>query len=706
MPQRHRASRKGMAVSDFRYKAFISYSWADAAWGKWLHHALETYRTPKALIGKDTPLGRVPARLMPLFKDREEEAAGASIGGAVEAALASSEFLIVICSPNSARSQWVDHEIAWFKTYRDPRHILALIVDGEPGGGERECFPRALTHGVNPDLTISDTRVDAPLAADARPSGDGRRGARLKLAAAMLGVGLDELVRRDDRRRALRVRIVVGASLALALAMSTLALVAVRARDEAEFQRAQSDGLVEFMLTDLRERLEPVGRLDALDVVGQRALSYYAQQKPGNLDADALGRRSRALHLVGEVSNIRGDSSAGLKAFREAAATTAEQLARDPDNQQRTFDHAQSVFWVGYIAYERKETREAEAQFREYKRLADRLAKLDPNKPEWQMEVSYAETNLGVLLFGEGRYSEAEPAFTNALAKLETVAAREKTNPSRKLELGRIINWLGKARAGIKRFDDARGLHQREIEIYQAILRADPRNNEAKWLMSIALQSLGMLETVQGRSRASLKAYDKALLLIAQLRVADPANSEWRETEVRGMNSQASAQFYSGDPVSSQRMLAHAQDQLQAMMATDPSNRIWSIEMRSSLDVQQARLHLAQGRHAAALATAQAVLRRLETNGNLHSADMLNSYIAAGLLAGDALAALGRKQEASHVWQSLMASLPDGDGDLLFRFKRQRFQLLKRLGRTADAARVAAELEKQGDRHPAFLSEQ
>ncbi|MGC5276337.1 hypothetical protein ACPXAM_24715, partial [Escherichia coli] len=66
---------------------------------------------------------------------------------------------------------------------------------------------------------------------------------------------------------------------------------AVEARKEAEFQRNEADGLVEFMLTDLRAKLEPVGRLDALDVVGTRALDYYAKQKLANLDADALGRR-------------------------------------------------------------------------------------------------------------------------------------------------------------------------------------------------------------------------------------------------------------------------------------------------------------------------------------------------------------------------------------------------------------------------------
>ena len=161
-------------MTAFRYKAFVSYSWADATWGNWLQKAIETYRAPSALVGKEGALGPVPARLHPLFKDREEEAAGASIGAAVETALAASEFLIVVCSPNSAKSKWVDREVAWFKTHRDPAKVLALIVDGEPGGGERECFPRALTHHIAPDLTMTDQAEDAPLAADAavaRPDG-------------------------------------------------------------------------------------------------------------------------------------------------------------------------------------------------------------------------------------------------------------------------------------------------------------------------------------------------------------------------------------------------------------------------------------------------------------------------------------------------------------------------------------------------------
>src|SRR5690606_9420108 len=111
-------------------------------------------------------------------------------------------------------------------------------------------------------------------------------------------------------------------------------------------QRSHAEGLVEFMLGDLRTRLAPEGRLATLDAVGKEALGYYAAQDPASLDADALARRARALQLIGQVYDERGQLDQALDVFRKAADSTAELLARDDGNPQRVFDHAQSVFGV------------------------------------------------------------------------------------------------------------------------------------------------------------------------------------------------------------------------------------------------------------------------------------------------------------------------------------------------------------------------
>ena len=702
-----------------QYKAFISYSWSDKAWAAWLHRALETYHTPKELVGEPAASGgTVPARLHPIFKDREEEAAGHGITAAIEKGMGASEFLIVICSPRSAKSEWVNKEVAWFKRNRDPQKILAVVVDGEPGATfmpgreDEECFPQALLFKVDENLAVTSEREDSPLAADARYEGDGKRGAKLKLAAAMLGVGLDDLVKRDERRQARRTRIIVTASLALALIMSVLAVVAitsrnaaVAARTEAEFQRAEADGLIEFMLTDLRKRLDAVGRLDALDVVGQRALKYYAGQKPSYLDATALGRRSRALHLVGEVRNLRGDSASALVAFRQAAGATRELLARTPDNADRIFDHAQSVFWVGYIAYERGQSKEAETQFREYKWLAERLIKLDPKKPEWQMEQSYAETNLGVLLYDEGRYAEAEPAFARALRIVETVAASEPRDTARQLEIGAAANWLGKARSELFRWEDALAVHQREIALYEAVLRIDPGNSNASRLLGVAWQHVAGIAASQGKSESANSAAAKSLDIFRQLRSREPKNTEWQESEIRVLLGEADIMLYAGKRVRSSVALKAARMSLEALAASDRSNTIWNVELRSTLDLRQARLDNADGKFSAALQNVKAVISRLENRKNSSASKGGATLGQAYLLAGDVLDKLGRVAEAKVSWNAALVQLSDP------KFAKQpvasssRYISLKRLGRGSEASSLATELDRQGFRHPAYLRE-
>ena len=63
----------------FKYRAFLSYSHRDKAWGNWLQRALEGYRIDKDLVGRQTPAGPVPKTLRPIFRDRDDFSAGHSL---------------------------------------------------------------------------------------------------------------------------------------------------------------------------------------------------------------------------------------------------------------------------------------------------------------------------------------------------------------------------------------------------------------------------------------------------------------------------------------------------------------------------------------------------------------------------------------------------------------------------------------------------
>jgi len=120
-----------------KYKAFISYSHADEDFGKWLHKQLERYKIPQKLYN-DYP--NLPKSLYPIFRDRYELNAGDDLGVEIPKALKSSEALIVVCSPNSADSKWVNQEIIDFKKMYGEERIFPIIVDGEPFARESDKF--------------------------------------------------------------------------------------------------------------------------------------------------------------------------------------------------------------------------------------------------------------------------------------------------------------------------------------------------------------------------------------------------------------------------------------------------------------------------------------------------------------------------------------------------------------------------------------
>lgn len=261
-------------TGEAHYRAFVSYSHRDQAFGRRLHRRLERYAVPRRLVGRLTPRGPTPKRVAPVFRDREELSAAHDLSAEIREALASSGALIVVCTPNAAASPWVAREIELFRELHPDRPVLAALAAGEPV----QAFPRS--------LTVAGGAPVEPLAADFRREGDGARLALLKLVAGVLGVRLDELVQRDAQRRLRGVMAVTGAAVAGAVAMSGLTTYALVARAEAQRQRAEAEALVEFMLTDLRDRLKGVGRLDVLTAVNERTLAYYRDQPLEDLPAD------------------------------------------------------------------------------------------------------------------------------------------------------------------------------------------------------------------------------------------------------------------------------------------------------------------------------------------------------------------------------------------------------------------------------------
>ncbi len=482
----------------YHYKAFISYSHRDKKHGEWLHKRLERYRFPKGLIGQQTKLGVVPDRLGRIFRDRDELPASDDLTKEVRKALEQSEFMIVLCSPNAASSRWVNREIIDFKRVRGDKYVLPIIIDGEPfasdrGEPEAECFPPALRFKIGSDGMLSTQRAE-PIAADIRKFADGEKRAFIKLVAGLVGVGLDEIIERDLRRKHQIVMGVTALSILAVIVMGSLTYEAVIARREAEeqraladvarshaeFQRGEAEGLIEFMLTELRDKLKSVGRLDALGAVGERAVGYYGGQILETMPDASVGRSARAFLMLGEVQNSLGNSEEALKMFERAAKATGAALERDPENFDRLFEHIQSVFWVGEIFYLRGEFDKSLPYREVYYDLAERLEKVSSttaNEIVAKEEIGFALSNLGSLyMVGFEAPEQALKYFQKAQKYFEELYSTDIRNTNYLWNVSDGFAWIADASLKMGEVQAAYENRLAENDILNRFLEKNPLN--------------------------------------------------------------------------------------------------------------------------------------------------------------------------------------------------------------------------------------
>jgi tetratricopeptide (TPR) repeat protein len=701
-----RANREArVSVEAVKYWAFISYSHSDAKVAGALQRGLETYRLPRRLVGARTAVCEVPVFLKPVFRDRDEMQAGADLKATVREALGQSRYLIVVCSPNAARSPWVNREIIEFKKLRGESHVLALIAAGEPfasrmpGRETEECFPGALRFALTP-AGLPEGAALEPIAADLRPQGDGKRLATLKLVAGMVGVGVDELVRRDAQRRARRAVLVAAASVLGMAIMAVLTVVAVQSRSEAQNQHAQAEDLIEFMLGDLRKKLDPVGRLDVLDAVGEKALGYYARQDADRLDANALGRRSRAMHLIGEMRDKRGQLAEALAAFRSAADTTAELLERAPNDGQRIFDHAQSVYWVGYIAWRRGQADAAEEAFRKYLDLARELVALDAKNVGWQLETSFASNNLGVVQLESGRAADALNSFTEYRRVMtDVVAAR----PELALELGHAHGWVAKALEASGDFHKAIEVNQEKI----AYLRSLPdfsMNKNAQHLEANAYYDLGRLELQLGRTVTAEDYARKAVYLGDSLSSSDTANMFWLSESCLSRLSLAEIEIALGKPRPARADIDVVAAQVSRLIASDNSAIKWQIKLQGRVLELLARSGAKQGQGDVVKEIEKflATVARLESSGKTLSLEQESIVAAVELALGDLLNEAGNTAAATGHWRAVLARLQARMGQGSYPVLTLLARAHQRLGENREARALAARVQASKYRHPAY----
>lgn len=293
-----------------KYYAFISYKREDERWAKWLQHKLEHYKLPSNLNGRTD----LPREIRPVFRDTSELNPG-NLPQQIHGALVASRHLIVICSPHSAQSEWVNKEVETFIAMGKQDCIIPFIIEGRPYAEDssEECFPPAIRNLPKEQELLGANITEM-----------GRDAAAVKTVAQMFGVRFDTLWKRYEREQKYRRAMVVAAVALFILAVLGVAAYIWRQNSEltkskAELQEAY-DNLTTANKETEREKNRAVQAERYLANANDSIQYQYGIIEQTNFD---LIRTNNAKSLA----QSRAVASAAMKLIEDGDAFTARKVA-------------------------------------------------------------------------------------------------------------------------------------------------------------------------------------------------------------------------------------------------------------------------------------------------------------------------------------------------------------------------------------------
>lgn len=595
---------------EYRYKAFISYSHQDEHWARWLQRVLESYHVPRRLVGKHGKYGEIPARLSPVFRDREDLSSAASLSESVQQELAAAETLVVICSPAAAQSRWVNEEIKAFAALGRADRIFTLIVAGDPQATDpvERCFPNVLIEGKGSGAL-------EPLAADARKWADGKVLAKLKLVAGILGIRLDDLRQREMQRRRRTWALSSVTVAAVVLLTTILSVSAISNRKAAEQRRANTEELLSYMLGTLEE-LNPVAGLDVFDGDQLEIARLAERENFGSLDDMALLQKALDWRQGGLAARDRGDSQAAMATFSRSLAALVYLYQRDKRNYDHLFELGQAEFWVGYAHWDNGDLELAEASFTRYGVITRRLINADPKSAENVLELAFTLTNLSLVESARtgGDRDKAIRLMQAALEYNQVAMVLEPDDQRYLLEMAETQAHLADTWQGVCNLGKTYQFRSENAAIAKKLHELDPDDKEMQLQLAYSLSGNARVQSQMGLNGLALKNLRASEAQLAQLAREQPGHDKYGWGRLVRLQWIGQILINTGHVEEAQALISESSmlmaEELEQIHALPP----WKTEDMARLWVSQSELATENGHEAEAREFNLRAVRALSAN--------------------------------------------------------------------------------------------
>jgi eukaryotic-like serine/threonine-protein kinase len=442
-----------------------------------------------------------------------------------------------------------------------------------------------------------------------------------------------EFVRTSIHRARLaeRVRFAVTVLIGiLALLTGIFALRAQSARQESERSRSEAESLMTYMLGDFVEKLRPIGRLDLLDDVGNKALAYLGKADATDSSSVSLVNRVKALRLIAEVHSNRGKVTESLRALdtaRELIKGGANSFSNQPEFLLEAAKHANTY---GLIHHGNNELDKAESFYKESREYVDQVIKLKPDDTASWLEGAYAHTALGALAQRRSDYPTAAQEFAQTVALQRRAHSKKPDDKKIAAELATAISWQAESQLKLGKLSTAMDLYREEEKILRSV-----NGGNANWTGKLALSLMrqALLYVAFGDKASAARALTDAARTMEGLVAKDSSNVTWLSRLLQAQGRLAEVQLNAENAKQSYTQLQEICQKFAALAELDPKNTFLAYQSVKFELGKSAMLQML-GREREAIENTDAALIKLNSLRQKSPNDsILLSFLAEALIS-------------------------------------------------------------------------
>ncbi len=592
---------------------------------------------------------------------RRADAILADLPPAAQAALPRIFSLIVALgggdgAPRGLRAPWSalsgPNERRLVQTFVDERLFVSRMHGAEPVFGVAHeallrQWPRAIAWITEHHQAL---RIRARLEGEAQQwLVDGRRADRLlrrgrplaeavellTVRAVPLSAEVAALINASSRqaRRADRLRLGAVAGFALvALVAVVMGFQARTAEQLADQRRQEAEGLVDFMLGDLTQKLQPLAKLDLMGGVAEKALTYLTAEDPGRVPGPLRLRQAKALLTLADVNRSRGNVDAALTALGRAEALLNVNLAEGPVNGELLKNAGAVAFWFGQIALDRGQLDEAAARFGQYRDHAQRMVDISSDDADAWVELSYALSSLGSLKARRGAEGDAIADFKRSIDLKEKALDRQGGDPSLLAGIANGLSWLAHSKAQAGDLDEAASLYDRQREKLENLLLLEPLATNWRYRLALAVKLKAQVLRALGNDREALADIARATALLDECLLKEPDNQLWLSDRADTLLVKARALIATQAVVEGAMALDAAMADIDQASRQDSADEIILPRLRANALLLRAHIQGLKGRTDEALENISAAESLVPSLPGRMENDKLRAIIHANIL--------------------------------------------------------------------------